>query len=104
IAIRWGLRSVNSDFKIQRNTVSIPTSATTATITAGTDYTAPASSTRAFLWTPSSNYWGSETAGLTATADAVMASVTNHSNILTNQIFTRGSADANHSINIAWEI
>lgn len=93
-----------ADFKVQRGTATIAISATTATITAGVDYTAPSALSKAWITIRASNHWGCESVTVTASVDASAAWITNPANLLTSITFSRLTGDATTGINVDWEI
>lgn len=95
---------VGDDFKVQRGVTTIPASSTTATITAGTDYTAPSSSSKAFIRITNTSYTGAgrDTGGGNMNANNVTTRINDPSNITTSITFTRSGTTNN--TRIAWEI
>ncbi len=94
-----------TDFFVQRGIVNIQNGSTTATLTAGTHYTPPISSSRAFIRITNTQITGGgPSAGTTGNhnADEVTAYITNPGNILSSITFARGGT-ANDT-QIAWEI
>ncbi len=91
------------DFKVQRGSVQV--SGTSATVTAGVDYVAPASSTRAFVRITNSHQTGAGNNVATAgqNADDVTAYISNPSNISTSFTITRPPA-ATSNTRVDWEI
>ncbi|MEK6970727.1 MAG: hypothetical protein AABW68_03455 [archaeon] len=95
-----------ADFRIQRGISTIATSASTATITAGTDYVAPADINKAFIritGTKSSGL-GHNSGGGTQPPSDFQTWVTNPQNLLTSITFRRYSATASFNTRIEWEI
>ena len=92
---------LDTDFKIQRGT-SILTG-TTLTINAGTEYTAPASSTRSFIRITNTQLTGAgpDTTG-NLNANVATVYISNPSNITSSITFTRTAATANTKV--SWEI
>lgn len=90
------------DFKVQRGSSVVAT--TTVTIRAGTDYEAPASSSRAFIRITNSHNTGAgrTAAGGNQNADDLSVYITNPQNLLTSVTFARFGA-ANNS-RVDWEI
>jgi hypothetical protein len=93
-----------SDFKIQRGAATIATSATTATITAGTDYTAPAALSKAFIRITAYGALGNESVTLTRAPDISAAYISNPANLLTSITFARLTSDAGTGVLVEWEI
>lgn len=93
-------------FKVQRGTTTIATSATTATITAGTDYTAPSSATAGFIRIASTRYsgMGPTSGGGTHTTDRHGVHIQNPGNITTSITFERQDANATYDCRVSWEI
>ncbi len=91
------------DFYIQRGTVDV--TGTGVTLVAGTDYTAPASTSLAFIRITNSAFTGAgdTSAGGTQNADDVTAYISNPSNIGTSVNITRPSTAAS-STRVNWEI
>lgn len=89
-----------TDFLIQRGFVDI--AGTSATLTAGTDYEAPAASTGAFVRITNTLNTGAGS-GTTGNADDVTVYVSNPNNITSNITFTR-PAGATGQTRVAWEI
>lgn len=96
----------SNDFTVQRGFTTIPTSQSSATITAGTDYGAPASLSRAFV-----RIVGTRLAGIGTDAGGGpqqprywMATVTNPGNLLTSITFARYFAPSTYNTRIYWEI
>ncbi len=91
------------DFKVQRGSVQV--SGTSATVTAGVDYEAPASTTLAFVQITNSHYTGAGNNVATAgqNADDVTAYISNPSNIGTSFTITRPPA-ATSNTRVDWEI
>lgn len=94
-----------ADFKIQRGTSTIATTTTQVTITAGSEYTAPASASSAFIKIVASTNGGNRNVvDSNTTEQASEASIDNGSNILTSVTFTRYGAHATIPCLIEWEI
>ncbi len=93
-----------NDFKVQRGTTTIAASSTTATITAGTDYTAPTAASKAFIRITNAHMTGAgrSTTGATTNALDTTAYISNASNITTSVTFTR--AGTTNDTRIDWEI
>ena len=92
----------NSDFYVQRGSTTV--SGTTATITAGVDYAAPADISHAFIRITNTQATGAgrDAGGGTQNADDVMVYISNPANIQNSITFTRfGAAD---NTRVAWEI
>jgi hypothetical protein len=91
------------DFKIQRGSVNV--TGTSAVVTAGVAYTAPASTTLAFVRITNSNNTGAGNNIATAgqNADDVTAYISNPSNIGTSFTISRPSA-ATSNTQVDWEI
>lgn len=90
------------DFKIQRGTTTI-SGATSATITAGIDYVAPASASRAFIRITNSQHTGAGSISSgNQNADDVTAYISNPTNILTSVNFVR--VGAANDTRVDWEI
>lgn len=91
------------DFKIQRGSVQV--SGTSTIVTAGVGYTAPASSSRAFVRITNSHYTGAGNSAATAgqNADDVTAYISNPQNILTSFTISRPAA-ATSNTRVDWEI
>lgn len=92
------------DFKVQRGVTTIASGNTTATITAGTHYTAPAAASKAFIRITNTGYVGAgnSTGGGTQTSDDVTAFINNPGNITTSVTFERQGNFGD--TRIAWEI
>lgn len=95
--------SPERDFEIQRGTVTI--AGTSATITAGVDYTAPSASTSAFIRITNSHHTGAgdNSLGGTQNADDVTAYILNPSDIMTSVTFQRPSTAISNT-RVSWEI
>ncbi|MFQ5908897.1 MAG: hypothetical protein ACE5JE_08770 [Thermoplasmata archaeon] len=105
--VGYSLSGSGNDFKIQRGNVTIPTSQSTVTITAGTDYDAPASLSRAFIRIVGTRLSaaGDDTGqGAPAAAQIWMVSIQNPGNLLTSITFERYLADVTDNTHIFWEI
>lgn len=91
------------DYKIQRGNTTV--TGTSTTITAGVDYVAPASTTRAFIRITNAFDTGAgrSTGGITQNADDVTAFILNPSNLLTSITFARPAAAINNT-RVSWEI
>ncbi len=92
------------DFFVQRGTTTIASGNTSATITAGTDYTAPTAASKAFIRITNTQYTGAgrDSLGGAQNADDFMAYITNPENITTSVTFARaGNTD---NTRISWEI
>jgi hypothetical protein len=90
------------DFEIQRGTVTI--TGTSATITAGVDYVAPASLNNAFIRITNTQHTGAggNVGGGNQPPDDVTAYITNPENLLTSIDFVRFGATNN--TRVSWEI
>lgn len=97
---------VVADFKVQRGTVTIGAGATTATITAGSEYTAPASTAKAFIRIVSHHGFtnGDSLSDTTGIPGRNTAYVSNPSNLLTSITFSRTDTNTVNSTAIEWEI
>ena len=95
--------SPKRDFKVQRGSTTV--SGTSTTITAGVNYTAPASSTRAFIRITNTNHTGAgkDAAGGNQNARDVSAYIENPQNLLTSVRFARPSSVLNNT-RVDWEI
>ncbi len=93
------------DFKVQRNFVTIPAFASSATITAGSNYDAPSASTSAFIRITNSSQTGAgnSTGGGNQNADDATAYISDPSNIKNSITFVRSST-ANTETRVYWEI
>ena len=91
------------DFKIQRGVTQV--SGTSATLLAGTDYVAPASSSLAFVRITNSHHTGAGNTAATAgqNADDVTAYISNPGNLLTSFTITRPPAALSNT-RVEWEI
>ncbi len=91
------------DFTVQRGTVTV--SGTSATITAGVDYIAPAATSSAFIRITNSHYTGAgkNVIGGTQPADDVTVAIADPENIATSVTFTRAGTALNNS-RVSWEI
>jgi hypothetical protein len=93
----------NQDFYIQRGETTISNGNTTASITAGSNYVAPATNTSAFIRITNTLSTGAgSTAGGTQNADVVTAYVSNPSNIVSGITFTRLGSTGD--TRIYWEV
>lgn len=92
------------DFAVQQKTATIANAAVTSTETAGTEYTAPASNTAAFIRSigNENNSTGSQASDLVPT-DRTMVRIDNPGNIVTSIDFTKTDS-ANGPIEIEYEI
>ena len=95
---------LSNDFKIQRGTATIAAAATTFTITAGTDYETPNSTSTAFIRITNTQLTGGgpSTGGGNRNAADVMAYISNPDNLKTSITFTR--AGTTNDTRISWEI
>ncbi|MCA9361238.1 hypothetical protein KC845_01630 [Candidatus Kaiserbacteria bacterium] len=95
--------SPKQDFKIQRGTLFV--SGTGSTITAGSEYDAPASTSTAFIRITNSHHTGAgkSSAGGNQNTDDVTAYISNPENLLTSITFTR-PATALNDTKVDWEI
>lgn len=91
-----------ADFKAQRGVASMAGTVTSVTITAGVDYDAPSSITKALCYIVASNHAGDGSTYTFGQADDHTAHVSNQGNLLTSITFTRTTGTA--PINIQWEI
>lgn len=92
-----------ADFKVQRGTTQIAATNTTATISAGVDYTAPASASNAFCLIQSSTRLGGGVDGDNSpNADDTAVYLSNGGNITTSLTFERGASTGD--VLVAWEI
>jgi hypothetical protein len=91
------------DYKVQRGTTQV--SGTSATLVAGTDYVAPASSSLAFVRITNSHNTGAGNTAATAgqNADDMTAYISNPGNILTSFTITRPPAALSNT-RVEWEI
>jgi hypothetical protein len=91
------------DFKIQQGVVTV--SGTSSTLVAGVDYTAPASSSRAFIRITNNLDTGAgrSTGGTTQNTDDVTVFIENPQNILSSVRFARPSTAINNT-RVSWEI
>jgi hypothetical protein len=96
--------ATNQDFYIQRGFSTINAGNTTASITAGAEYTAPSASTSAFIRITNAMHTGAgiNAAGGTQNASNVTANISNPSNIMSGITFTRAGTTGN--TRIYWEI
>lgn len=94
-----------ADIKVQHGNASIPLSTASVTITAGTDYTAPASLSNAFIRIVGIDYTGAgcEDSDFAGGAGRNAVSVSNPGNLLTSITFERTDATSG-PINISYEI
>jgi hypothetical protein len=95
---------LSNDFRIQRGVSTITAGATTVTITAGTNYMAPNSTTTAFIRITNTGLTGAgqSTGAGTSNASNVMARISNPDNLRTSITFTR--TGTTNDTRIAWEI
>ena len=95
---------LSNDFKIQRGTANIAAAATTITITAGTDYEAPSSTSTAFIRITNTQLTGGgpSSGGGNRNAADVMAYISNPDNLKTSITFTRVGTTLD--TRISWEI
>lgn len=95
-----------ADFKVQRGTVTIGTGATTAVISAGVDYVAPSSATKAFIRIVSHGAFtnGDSVNDFSGQIGRNSAYVSNPSNILTSITFQRSNSTSTTATAIDWEI
>lgn len=92
-----------ADIKIQRGSLALAAAAATGTITAGVDYVAPSSASKAFIRVTAVQNWTRGSAGGDFDApDRNSAWITNPANILTSITFQR--YDNASALAIAWEI
>ncbi len=91
------------DFRIQRGVTTV--SGTSTAIVAGVDYTAPSSTSRAFIRITNTFDTGAgrTTGGVTQNLDDVTTYILNPSNLLTSITFARPSTAINNT-RVAWEI
>jgi hypothetical protein len=91
-------------FKVQRGTTVISSGSASATITAGTEYTAPAGITKAFIRLASSRHtgMGNTSGGGNQNSDDFSVRITNPGNLLTSITFTR--AGTANTCRVSWEI
>ena len=91
-------------FKVQRGTTVISSGSASATITAGTEYTAPAAITKAFIRLASSRHtgMGDTVGGGNQNLDDTTVRITNPGNLLTGITFTR--AGTANPCRVSWEI
>lgn len=91
------------DFKIQRGDATV--SGTGLTLTAGVDYTAPASSSKAFVRITNSHNTGAgkNAAGGAQNAKDVTAYISNPNNLVTDFTIARPAATLNNT-RVSWEI
>ncbi len=93
-----------ADFNIQRGE-SVMTTLTTAVITAGVDYTAPAALSSAFIRIVGTNAKSdSNSTNDFQIAERADVSISNPGNLLTSITFTRIQNSGSHSLRIQWEI
>lgn len=93
-----------ADFKVQRGQATIASSGTSVTITAGTDYTAPAALTAAFIRITNTHQVGNvATATYHGDLTDYSASVSNPGNLLTSIAFQRTGSPA-EALLVDWEI
>jgi hypothetical protein len=95
---------LNRDFSVQRGVSTIAAGQTTASITAGADYTVPGSDTAAFIRITNTHSTGAghDNGGGIQQADDVTAYVSNPGNIESGVTFTRTGNTG--TTRIAWEI
>ncbi|OHB22117.1 MAG: hypothetical protein A2939_05805, partial [Parcubacteria group bacterium RIFCSPLOWO2_01_FULL_48_18] len=93
-----------ADFFVQRGYSVIPAGQTSSTITAGVDYTAPASTSRAFIRVVNTRLSGMGLTSLGGTQNVLnyTASIDNPYNLASSVRFLRNGTTANNRI--AWEI
>ncbi|MEE9164540.1 MAG: hypothetical protein V3U17_07110, partial [Thermoplasmata archaeon] len=94
-------------FKVQRGMSVIPTSQASVTITAGTDYVAPASLPRAFIRIVGTRLSGNgDDTGQASPAppEEWMTSISNPGNLLTSITFERYLASTTDTTRLYWEI
>ncbi len=97
--------SPERDFEIQRNTATIPAGATTTTIVAGVNYTAPTASTSAFIRITNIGMTGAGHASSSAVAQNATNTtvyILNPSNIMSSVTFARTGVSS--STRVDWEI
>lgn len=94
---------LDTDFKIQRGVTTL--TGDTATITAGTDYTAPNASTSAFIRITNTQLSGAgpNTGAGNSNSSDITVYITNPSNILSSITFQRGTG-ATGNTRVSWEI
>lgn len=92
-----------ADITVQRGQATIPSSASTVTLTAGADYAAPSAVSKAFVRITATRPVGLPSSGLTLSASSFAATVYD-SNIGTSIVFERGAADASNPCIIDWEL
>jgi len=94
------------DFFIQRGSTTIATGGSTATISAGPDYSAPESNEKAFIRIVSTRLSGvgHDNLGNTQDPDEYMVSITDPENMDTSITFERYSSTATFNTRIYWEI
>jgi hypothetical protein len=94
---------LDTDFKIQRGVTTV--TGASATITAGTDYEAPASASSAFIRITNTQLTGAgpNTGAGNSNADEVTVYISNPSNITTSITFQR-AAFAGGNTRVSWEI
>lgn len=94
-----------ADFKIQRGQSNIGASTATVTITAGTDYDAPASITKAFIKIVAHNHNGNGTStAFGGHPHRNQVCIDNPGNLLTSITFSREDSSTSQVLNIEWEI
>lgn len=95
---------LDGDFRVQRGVSTIAAAATTVTITAGTDYNAPNSTSSAFIRITNTQLTGAgqNTGAGTSNASNVAAYISNPENLKTSITFTRTGVTTN--TRVAWEI
>lgn len=94
---------LDTDFKIQRGVSTI--TGDTLTITAGTEYEAPLSSSNAFIRITNTHHTGAgpNTGTSASNADDVTVYITNPNNITSSITFARGTGAAGNT-RVSWEI
>ncbi len=94
------------DYFVQRDYATIPTGQTSVTITAGSDYTAPSSTSNAFIRIVSTRLTGSghDSGGGTQDPNEYMVSIENPENLLTSITFRRYSSTGSFNSRVYWEI
>ena len=94
---------LDTDFKVQRGVTTL--TGDTASITAGTDYVAPASATSAFIRITNTQLSGAgpNTGAGNSNASDVTVYITNPTNIMSGITFQRGTGAAGNT-RVSWEI
>lgn len=93
-----------ADVSVQRGTSTIAASATSVTITAGTDYTAPAAISKAFIRITGVNFTGEGIGtNFAGPPDNWTVYITNPGNLLTSITLSRGNAYT-EATRVSWEI